>query len=108
MRLFLSERHQRKLHKSWILDRRVDDPLFEERLEHIRAQLCAALALRSALIEIKIPDVNWREDDSVDLKPLIAAAVRASLIDENGAGILNELNRRANLAKHLINFRSFL
>ena len=105
LRMFLSERHQRGFGESWIPDRLLEDPLFDERFEHIRAQIAAALASHSVLTELQIV---WNDDNSVDLLPLIDAARRAGLLNHTEEGILVVLNRRGNAAKHSLVFRSRL
>ena len=102
LRLFLSAAHVRGLKSSWLLDRNIDDPLLEERLLHIRAQMTAALVLHSALAEMGVQGLP----DTVDLQPLIAAGMDAGIINDVEVGILTALNRRANEAKHLLYFRS--
>ena len=108
LRFFLSAPHLRGFRDSWILDRLVEDPLFEERLMHLRAQICAALALHSMLSEVMGNQLPDDLEDSVDLLKLVDTAVSVGIIDDREEGILRELNRRANQAKHDLHFRSRL
>ena len=90
---------------SWLLDRIIEDPLLEERLEHIRVQIFAAQALHSVLAEMSaLPSafglVDIAQQDTVDLIMLIEAGQRAGILNHKEAGVLRELNKRANNAKH--------
>ena len=118
LRPLLSSRHVEALGgntstPSWLLDRIIEDPLLEERLEHIRVQIFAAQALHSVLAEMSLlPSafglVDIAQQDTVYLFMLIEAGQRAGILNHPEAGILRELNKRANNAKHKLIFRSFL
>ena len=54
LRTFLADAHARALAATGILDREVADPLLEERLIRIRAQITASLAIREMLTEMEI------------------------------------------------------
>ena len=103
---------------SWLLDRVIEDPLLEERLEHIRVQIFAAQALHSVLSEMgALPSAAGgplayalayiQIADNVDLIMLIEAGQRAGILNHTEAGVLRELNKRANSAKHKLAFRLF-
>ncbi len=57
LRTLLSDAHVRGLEGTGLLDREVTDPLLEERMHRIRAQLTAALALRSLLVDLGVEDL---------------------------------------------------
>ena len=113
LRPLLSSRHVEALGgntstPSWLLDRIIEDPLLEERLEHIRVQIFAAQALHSVLAEMSLLPSAFGLVDMVDLIMLIEAGKRAGILNNPEAGILRELNKRANNAKHKLIFRSLL
>ena len=101
LRVFLSIPHQRGLERTGLLDREVQYPLLQERLQRIRTQVTAALVLHGVLTEMGCPVSHM-----VDLLPLIEQAVISGIISEKAAGILQTSNREANEAKHLFVFRA--
>ena len=108
LRTFLSRRHVDALERTGLLDRPVMDPLLEERFLHIRLQILSALVLREALVEVGVQSVGgW---NSIDLLQMIALASnwRVGVLDARGAAIFRDLNRRGNIAKHELEFRSLL
>ena len=95
----------------WLLDKEVLDPLLEERLLRIRAQLTAALALREILQDLEIR----RHDGSraayieeMDLNRLAREAFTTGLIHKSEMNCLLHINKEANEAKHMFAFRSSL
>ena len=104
LRLLLSTAHQRGLRRvSRLLDEEADDPLFAERMQRIHVQIVAAFALRSMLKEMGIATRNL-----LDLHDLVDTAASYRLLDRRQVGILKELNRQANEAKHNLVFPSRL
>ena len=103
LRVFLSRPRQHGLASSGLLDREVIDPLLEERLQLIRRQVFAALALHSLLSEM-----GCAVPDTIDLMPLISMAKGLGALSHKAAGILRVLNADANNAKHRLMFRSQL
>ena len=101
LRVFLSIPHQRGLEQSGLLDREVQDPLLEERLQRLRTQVTAALVLHGVLTEMGCPASHM-----VDLLPLIEHALMLGILSEKEAGIFKTINRYANEAKHLLVFRA--
>lgn len=103
LRCFLSEPHQRALEGSGLLDREAQDPLLDERLQRIRAQVAAALALASMLMEMGYPMPN-----ELDLLPMMRLARAEGILNRQVYGVLADLNREANEAKHQLRFRARL
>ena len=103
LRTFLGRAHARALEATGLLDREVTDPLREERLIRIRAQITAALALRSVLAEMGFPVPG-----SIDLCPLVEVARVNSILNRREAAVLLRINADANEAKHELEFRSRL
>ena len=103
LRFFLSEAHARGFRCTGLVDRRVEDPLLEERLIRIRAQLTAALALHSMLT-----DMGFVVEATIDLHPLVQFAQGRDIIGRREASILMQINKEANEAKHLLVFLSRL
>ena len=103
LRTFLGRAHKRALEATGLLDREVTDPLLEERLIRIRAQITAALALRSVLTEM-----GFEVPGSVDLRPMVAIARYQGIINKRESAVLLDLNRGANEAKHELEFQSRL
>ena len=100
---FLGRAHARALEATGLLDREVTDPLLEERLIRIRAQITAALALRSVLAEMGFPVPG-----TIDLCPLVEVARVNSILNRREAAVLLRINADANEAKHELEFRSRL
>ena len=103
LRTFLSEAHARALVSTGLLDREVADPLLEERLTRINAQIIASLALHSMLTEM-----GYEIDASMDLRPLVRFAEVQGLLGKREVGVLLTINRLANEAKHELVFRARL
>ena len=103
LRHLVSAPHAKALESTGLLDRQTCDPLFNERIARLHAQITAALALRSLLEELGFP-----LPDALDLAPLVEMAYESKLLSYKQAGILLRINREANEAKHLINFSSRL
>ena len=103
LRTFLSEAHARALVCTGLLDREVADPLLEERLTRINAQIIASLALHSMLTEM-----GYEIDASIDLRPLVRLAEVQGLLGKREVGVLLTINRLANEAKHELVFRARL
>ena len=95
LRTFVSEAHARALQSSGLLDREVADPLMEERLTRIRAQITAALALHEQLTEM-----GYEIDAAIDLYPLVRFAQAHGILNKRQAGVLLKINMDANQAKH--------
>ena len=87
-----------------LLDRDVEDPLFEERMHRIQTQLTSALALRQILFELEIENVPA----TLDLAPLVTLAMQYGILGRRETGILMQLNNDANEAKHDLIFQSRL
>ena len=85
-----------------LCDREVTDPLLEERLSRIRAQIVAALALRQMITELGYDDMP----DTLDLKPLVEYAEDRELLHLKAVRTLLYVNGLSNKAKHAIAFRS--
>ena len=69
----------------WLLDKEVIDPLLEERLLRIRAQLTAALALREVLQELGVrrPGRNGADYiEEIDLHGLAREAYTVGIMKE--------------------------
>ena len=105
LRTFLSPRHVDALERTGLLDRQVTDPRLEERFLHIRLQILSALVLREALMEVGVEDPRW---NSIDLLPIIALARKVGILDARGAAIFRDFNKKGNIAKHEMEFRSLL
>ena len=103
LRTFIGLAHARALEATGLLDREVIDPLLEERLIRIRAQITAALALRTLLTEM-----GFIVPPSIDLRPMVATACDHHIINRREASILLQLNMEANEAKHELEFQSRL
>ena len=95
LRTFVSEAHARALQSSGLLDREVADPLMEERLTRVRAQIIAALALHEQLTEM-----GYEIDASIDLYPLVRFAQDHGILNQRQVGVLLKINSDANQAKH--------
>ena len=104
LRLLVSDAHARGLAETGLLDRDVEDPLFEERMHRIRTQLTAALALRQILLELEIKNVPA----TLDLAPLVTLAMQYGILGRRETGILMQLNNDANEANHDLFFGSRL
>ena len=103
LRTFLGRAHASALEATGLLDREVTDPLLEERLIRIRAQITAALALRSVLAEMGFPVPG-----TIDLCPLVEVARVNSILNRRQAAVLLRINADANEAKHELEFWSRL
>ena len=102
LRLLVSAAHARGLAATGLLDRDVEDPLFEERMHRIQTQLTSALALHKILLELEIKNVPA----TLDLVPLVTLAMQCGIFGRKETGILMQLNNDANEAKHDLRFRS--
>ena len=102
LRTFVSEAHARVLVPA-LLDREVVDPLMEERLTRIRAQIIASLALHEQLTEM-----GFEIDASIDLYSLVRFAQKRSILHLRQVGVLLQINMEANQAKHELHFASRL
>ena len=100
--------HNKHGEPSWLLDRLVYEPFFDERVRHIKAQIIAGLVLRDALLDRAGVDVPYEILRRADLKPLIDWARAAGFISEDDAHALRKLNKWGNEAKHHVMFRSRL
>ena len=85
-----------------IADRRVEDPLMDERVLRFQAQVVAALALTEVLREHGIHMPHNR----VDLASLIDCAYGHCLTTAEEHQRLRDVNHAANEAKHQLEFRS--
>ena len=104
LRTFLSDAHARGLVATGLLNREVTDPLLEERLVRIRAQLTSALALRAILTDLGFRDLPR----TIDLRPIVAVAKGYGILNRRHVAILLQINKEANEAKHLVDFVSRL
>ena len=102
LRTFVSEAHARVLVPA-LLDREVADPLMEERLTRIRAQIIASLALHEQLTEM-----GFEIDASIDLYSLVRFAQIRGILHLRQVGVLLQINMEANQAKHELHFSSRL
>ena len=100
LRTFLADAHARALAATGLLDREVADPLLEERLIRIRAQITASLAIREMLTEMEI-DLPA----TLDLRAMIHICHLIGIFGRREARILLQINREANEAKHELFFR---
>ena len=106
LRMFLS-RWQERLFKrggAHVIDRQVTDPLLDERMQRIQAQLTAAFALHEILEEVGDPVPR----DLFDLSILVLRARRSGVIEWDQVRVFTEINRLANEAKHRLSFMSRL
>jgi hypothetical protein len=103
LRTFLSSRHEYALEESGLLDEEVQDPLFEERMLRIRAQLTAGLALNAKLTEMGF-QVSQHPHQGLDLAHLVEVAERHEIISKRQGGVLKRINGEANEAKHRLVF----
>lgn len=100
LRTFLSSRHAHALERTGLLDDEVADPLLEERMVRIRAQLTAALSLHG-----KLAEMGFEIDISkIDLAPLVKKAEEIEILSRREAKVMMAINRDANEAKHVLNF----
>ena len=104
LRTFLSDAHARGLEATGLLDREVTDPLLEERLVRIRAQITCALALRAMLTDLGFRDMPR----TIDLRDMVATCVLNGILNRRHASILLQINKEANEAKHVVDFVSRL
>ena len=101
LRTFLSDAHALGLRGvRELVDLPVEDPLLDERLTRIRAQVIASLALRKML-----GDMGFDLPPGLDLRPLVDVASANRILNRREAGILYHLNELANEAKHELVFR---
>ena len=106
LRIFLSSAHVNGLRRvRALVDTEVDDPLLEERLHHIRAQVMCALVLRSVLAELGVEDAH---ENRLDLAYHVDMGFYHGILGRREVGILMLLNARANAAKHELVFNSCL
>ena len=103
LRTFVSEAHARALVTSGLLDREVADPLMEERLTRVRAQITASLSLHEQLTE-----KGFEIDASIDLYPLVRFAQSHGILNQRQVGVLLKINMEPNQAKHELIFPSRL
>ena len=104
LRSLLSAAHQRGLTSlGRLLDEDADDSFYAERIQRIQTQVIAAIALQRIL-----RDMGFHASNELDLFYLINMAVTQGLLNRREAGILRELNRLANEAKHQLIFQSRL
>ena len=99
LRTFLSSRHEHALEETGLLDEVVQDPLLDERMVRIRAQLTAALALHAKLTEI-----GFQIEGTIDLAPLVRVAEEHELYSSKATKVLMRINAEANEAKHALHF----
>ena len=94
--------HQRRLpYFSRLLDTSVRDPLFQERIQRIHAQVTVALVLAEVLREM-----GFEVNDCLDLKGLIELAWSSSVLSRRETIVLTDINGLANEAKHQLVFES--
>jgi hypothetical protein len=106
LRNFLSVEHANGVGRVRVLvDTNVADPLLEERLHHIRAQVMSALVLRSVLADLGLADEN---ENRLDLAYYVDRGAHHGILGRREVGIFMVLNARANVAKHELAFRSCL
>ena len=101
LRTFVSEAHARALAATGLLDKEVVDPLLEERLVRIQAQIYASLGLHALLTEM-----GFEIGASIDLSPLVRFAEAHQILGRREVAVLLTINREANEAKHELVFRS--
>ena len=104
LRAFRSRAHARALEATGLLDREATDPLLEERLVRMRAQIICALALRAVLTEMGFQDMPRH----IDLRPMVATAALHDIPNAREVSILLQINKEANEAKHAVDFVSRL
>jgi hypothetical protein len=104
MFVLLSAAHARGLAaQGRLLHMEVEDPLMEERVLRIRAQVTFSLVLRELLT-----DMGFDLPNTLDLLPLAVIAQREGVLNRREFGIILSINRMANDAKHLLVFQSRL
>jgi len=103
LRTFLSSRHEYALEHTGLLDEEVRDPLLEERMLRIRAQITAGLALHAKLTEMGF-QVCQHPHQSLDLAHLVGVAERHEILTHREAKVLKRINMEANEAKHALVF----
>ena len=103
LRTFLSSRHQFALEQTGLLDEVVRDPLLEERMVRIRAQITAALALHAKLTEMGF-QVAQHSHMLMDLAHLVQVAEEQEIVTHREAKVLMRINLEANQAKHALVF----
>jgi len=99
LRTFLSSRHEHALEHTGLLDEVVRDPLLEERMVRIRAQITAALALHE-----KLSEMGFQVAMTIDLGPLVKVAEEHEILSPREAKVLMRINMEANEAKHALVF----
>jgi hypothetical protein len=105
LRTFLSSRHAQVLEPTGLLDEEVRDPLLEERMVRIRAQITAAMVLNGKLEEMGF-QVAQRRHMTIDLASLVALAEEQEILTRKEAKVLMRINGEANEAKHALVFVS--
>ena len=111
LRALISEGHARGLSAlAVILDAPVTDPLLNERMQRIQAQVVAGMHLRELLI--RMGHLNMQRPDhvemasSLDLMMMVDIAFDEGIIGRREANILRTINHMANEAKHRVHFES--
>ena len=99
LRTFLSSRHEHALEHTGLLDEVVRDPLLEDRMVRIRAQITAALALHA-----KLEEMGFQVAMTIDLAPLVEVASEQEILSRKEAKVLMRINMEANEAKHALVF----
>ena len=99
LRTFLSSRHEHALEHTGLLDDVVQDPLLEERMVRIRAQITAAIALHA-----KLAEMGFQVAMTIDLAPLVKVAEEQEIVSRREAKVLMQINMEANEAKHELVF----
>ena len=89
--------HAPALATTWFLDHEVRDPLLEERLRCIRAQLTAAPALHA-----KLAEMGFAVAKAIDLRIMVAICQDKDILNRREAGVLMQINRETNEAKHAL------
>ena len=105
LRTFLSSRHAQVLEPTGLLDEEVRDPLLEERMVRIRAQITAAMVLNGKLEEMGF-QVAQRRHMTIDLASLVALAEEQGVLTRKEAKVLMRINGEADEAKHALVFVS--
>jgi hypothetical protein len=93
------------LEPTGLLDEEVRDPLLEERMVRIRAQITAAMVLNAKLEEMGF-QVAQRRHMTIDLASLVALAEDQGILTRKEAKVLMRINNEANEAKHALVFDS--
>ena len=101
---YLSDAHVRGLAATGLLDREINGHDLMERSQLFAKQLMASFALRQMIGD----DLGYDLPPELDLLPLINLAETYHFLGRRHCMILRDINKQANLAKHMVVFRSNL